>query len=79
MSKRSLPEMPEKKILLVGGIVLVIVALGVLQPILWPGGFGIAKEQSVTTKSAVGATKVARRLSAQSPWPSSPEDKTAAY
>jgi hypothetical protein len=36
-------------------------------------------EADLETSNPVGATKVARRLSAQSPWPSSPEDKTAAY
>jgi uncharacterized protein YjbI with pentapeptide repeats len=60
MLKRSLPKMPKKKILLALGIVLLIVAVGISQPILWPGGFGIGKEQSVTTKSVETVVKDAQ-------------------
>jgi Pentapeptide repeats (8 copies) len=60
MSKRSLPKIPKKKILLALAIVLVIVAVGISQPILWPGGFGIGKEQSITTKSVETVVKDAQ-------------------
>jgi uncharacterized protein YjbI with pentapeptide repeats len=53
MSKRSLPKVKTIRRLLKWGIVILslVAVLGLLQPSLWPGGFGIGKEQSVTTKS----------------------------
>jgi uncharacterized protein YjbI with pentapeptide repeats len=49
MSKRSLPEMPKKKILLTLCVILIAAAVGISQPLSWPGGWGIGKEKSVTT------------------------------
>jgi hypothetical protein len=60
MSKRSLLKIPKKKILLALGVVLVIAAVGISQPILWPGGFGIGKDQSVTTTSVETVVKDAQ-------------------
>ncbi len=60
MLKRRLPKIPKKQSLLALGIVLVISAVGVSQPIFWPGGFGIGKEQSVSTKSVETVVKDAQ-------------------
>jgi uncharacterized protein YjbI with pentapeptide repeats len=49
MSKRSLPGMPKKKILLALCVILIAAAVGISQPLSWPGGWGIGKEKSVTT------------------------------
>jgi hypothetical protein len=53
MSKYKLPKIKTIRRLLQWAILLLalIAILGLLQPTLWPGGFGIGKEQSITTKS----------------------------
>jgi uncharacterized protein YjbI with pentapeptide repeats len=60
MLKCNLPEMPKKKILFALGVVLAIAAVGFSQPILWPGGFGIGKDQAITTKSVETVVKDAQ-------------------
>jgi hypothetical protein len=59
MSKYKLPKIKTIRRLLQWAILLLalIAALGLLQPTLWPGGFGIGKEQSVTTKSVETVVK----------------------
>jgi Pentapeptide repeats (8 copies) len=51
MLKFTLLEIPTKNIILALGVVSLITIVVRSQPILWPGGLGIAREQSVTTKS----------------------------
>jgi uncharacterized protein YjbI with pentapeptide repeats len=53
MSKYKLPKIKTIRRLLQWAILLlsIIAVLGLLQPTLWPGGFGMGKEQSVTTRS----------------------------
>jgi uncharacterized protein YjbI with pentapeptide repeats len=62
MLKRSLPKVKTiRRLLKWGMVILALVAvLGLLQPTLWPGGFGIGKEQSVTTKSVETVVKDAQ-------------------
>jgi uncharacterized protein YjbI with pentapeptide repeats len=60
MSKRSLPKIPKKKILLALGIVLVMTAVWRFHPQISPGGLGIGKEQSVTTRSVETVVKDAQ-------------------
>jgi uncharacterized protein YjbI with pentapeptide repeats len=60
MSKRSLPKIPKKKILLGLGVVLVMTAVLCFHPQIWPGGLGIGKDQSVTTKSIETVVKDAQ-------------------
>jgi uncharacterized protein YjbI with pentapeptide repeats len=60
MSKRSLPKIPKKKILLALGVVLVMTAVWRFHSQIWPGGLGIDKEQSVTTRSVETVVKDAQ-------------------
>jgi Pentapeptide repeats (8 copies) len=62
MLKRSLPKVKTIRRLLKWAIVILalVAVLGLLQPTLWPGGFGIGKEQSVTSKSVETVVKDAQ-------------------
>jgi uncharacterized protein YjbI with pentapeptide repeats len=60
MSKRKLPKIPKKKILLGLGVVLVMAAVWRFHHQIWPGGLGIDKEQSVTTRSVETVVKDAQ-------------------
>jgi uncharacterized protein YjbI with pentapeptide repeats len=59
MSKFSL-EIPGKKFLLSLAIMLVIAVVGWFHPLIWPGGLGIGKDQSITTKSVETVVKDAQ-------------------
>jgi uncharacterized protein YjbI with pentapeptide repeats len=62
MSKRSLPKIKTIRRLLkwLITILALIVILGLLQPTLWPGGSGIGKDQSISTKSVETVEKDAQ-------------------
>jgi hypothetical protein len=51
MSRHNLVKVPKNKIFLVFGFVLLIGFVAYFHSSIWPGGLGIGKEQSVTTRS----------------------------